>query len=415
MDLQALVRLTLALAIGLLAGLERGWKNRDRPEGARVAGLRTFGLIGLLGGVCGTFPDPAGTWLLTTGFGAVGVLLAFGYNASAGRGNVGITTEVSALVIFALAAVGARGYEKEAAAGAVVTTLLLRYKPVLHRWVENLGRGELEAVLKFLLLSAVILPNLPDRGFGPWKTLNPYHIWWMVVLIAGISFAGYISIKTLGPKGGIIATSLLGGLVSSTAVTLSLSRLDRRQPQNYRLHAAGIVLASTVMYPRILLLASTVNPAVARRMAIPIAAMALAGLLGAWLLARGTDAAHRPESTLFRNPLELHMAFFFGAALAVVTLLSVALKRWVGDAGVYAAALTAGILDVDAITLSLSRLARGHIEPDMAANAVLSAAAANSASKALIALFVAQRRLGLLAAAGLAASLAAGAAALALF
>lgn len=411
-----LLRLALALGIGLLIGLERGWKARDHAEGTRVAGLRTFALIGLLGGVWGVLSTTLGNAGLVAAFLVLAGLLALGYRASAEhRQGLGVTTEVAGLLTFALGVMAARGLEKEAVFAAVVTTALLGFKPALHRWLESIGRVELEAVLKFLIISVAVLPNLPDRGFGPWEALNPYHIWWMVVLIAGISFSGYISVKLLGSRGGLLATSVLGGLVSSTAVTLALSRVNAKAPKATRLHAAGIVVASSIMFPRILLETAAVNHALLPLLAPAIATMACVGMLGAGVLMWRSEAAGHGEAPAFKNPLELKGALFFGGALALVTFAGVALHHAFGESGVYATALTAGIMDVDAVTLSMSRLALdGAIKPEAAANAILMAAGVNTASKIALASVIARGRLGLLAAAVLGAALAAGAAALAL-
>ncbi|MDX6770993.1 MAG: MgtC/SapB family protein [Elusimicrobiota bacterium] len=411
-----LLRLALALGIGLLIGLERGWKAREAPDGGRVAGLRTFGLIGLLGGIWGALAATLGVAALVAAFLALAALLALGYRATSERKQgLGVTTEVAGLVTFALGAMAVVGLEKEAVFAAVVTTALLGFKPVLHHWLERIGRAELEAVLKFLIISVAVLPNLPDRGFGPWEALNPYHIWWMVVLIAGISFAGYIAVKLLGSRGGLLATSVLGGLVSSTAVTLALSRLNARQPRATRLHAAGIVVASTIMFPRILLETAAVNHGLLPLLAPPIAVMACVGLLGTALLMLGAESDGHGEPPAFKNPLELSGALFFGGALALVTFAGVALHHLFGESGVYATALTAGVMDVDAVTLSMSRLALdGALSSDAAANAILAAAGANTASKMAMAAAIARGRMGLLASSVLGAALLAGAAVLAL-
>ncbi|UPT76144.1 MAG: MgtC/SapB family protein [Elusimicrobiota bacterium] len=409
------MRLGLALAIGLLVGLERGFNERRRADGARVAGLRTFAIIGLLGGAWGQLAGPYGGPVLVGAFFSLSLLLAIAYRASAEkRGQFGLTTEIAALATFAFGALAARGFEKEAAAGAVVMTALLGFKPVLHGWLDRLGRPELEAALKFLILSVAVLPNLPDQGYGPYEALNPYSIWWMIVFIAGISFAGYASVKLLGEKAGIAATSLLGGLISSTAVTLSMARLDKRQPASLRLHAAGIVLASTVMFPRLIVEVSAVNASLLRLVAAPLGVAGAVGLLGAWLLLRGADAKAPADSPVFRNPLELGPALFFGGLLAAVGLASAALSARFGSSGVYATALTAGLMDVDAVTLTLGRQAKNGLDPAVAANGILLAAAVNTVAKTVLAAVVARPRLGLAAAAVLSCSLVTGAAALAL-
>ncbi len=411
MDAGNLSRLALALAIGLLAGLERGWQKRNEPEGSRVAGFRTFGLIGLLGGLWALLAGSQ-TWVLAMGGIALALLLAAGYRAGAdARGDLGLTTEVAALAVFALGALAVRGHTLEAAAGGVVMTGLLSLKPLLHRWLGHLNESELLAAIQLLLISIVVLPNLPDRGFGPWEALNPRHIWWMVALIAGISFAGYVSGKVLGPRGGIAATSLLGGLVSSTAVTLSMARLDQVNPKGWRLHAAGVVIASAVMFPRILLEVSVVNHDLLGGLVPSLTAAALIAFLGAWLLLR-FPGEHPASPSSLKNPMELGAALFFGALLAVVTLAAVALRHWLGDAGVYLTSAAAGLMDVDATTLSLARLAGEGMDPEVASRGILVAAGVNTVSKAVMAAAISGGRLGWACAGILGAALAAGAAVL---
>lgn len=415
MELPDLPRLAVALGIGLLAGLERGWSRRAEPEGRRVAGLRTFGLIGLLGGVCALLARALSPWILAASFAGLAGLFIASHLRSAPRDR-GLTTEVAALLVFALGALAALGLELEAAMAAVVMTALLGFKPLLHGWLERIGPGELQAALKFLLISVVVLPSLPDRGFGPWGALNPREVWLMVVIIAGLSFSGYAAVKLLGARAGVTAASLLGGLVSSTAVTLALSHRQRVEPKLWRLHAAGIVLASGIMFPRVLLEVAAVNRDLLPRLAIPLAAAGAASLLAAGLMAARSDKAEAagPAAEL-RNPLHLGVAILFGASIAVVTLAAVALRQWAGESGLYATAALAGIMDVDAVTLSMARLARSKISPEAGAQAILVAAAVNTVSKAVIALVIARGRVGALSAAALGAALAAGGAAYAIF
>ncbi len=413
MDIGALTSLGLALALGLLVGLERGWQRRGAPEGTRVLGLRTFGIIGLLGGLASLLAQAVGVWLLAAACVGLAVLLARGYAASARR-DLGLTTEMAALATFALGAAAVGGYERESAAAAVTMTALLGFKPTLHRGLERLGRVELFAALQFLLISVVVLPFLPDRGYGPAAALNPYHLWLMVVLVAGISFGGYAAVKLLGPKAGIAAASLLGGFVSSTAVALALSRRGRLQPAAWRLHAGGIVLASSVMFPRVLVEVAAVDPALLRLLALPLAVMAAVGLSGAGLLVWRSKSRGTADLPEFRNPLQLPMAVFFGASLAAVTLAAVGLRRWLGDGGVYAAAAVAGVMDVDSVTLSLARLTRGDLDPGVGAKGILVAVAVNTVSKSLIAAAIARGPAAWSCAGVLGAALAAGAAAFAL-
>ncbi|MCG8695509.1 MAG: MgtC/SapB family protein, partial [Minwuiales bacterium] len=228
-DLDLFVRLAVALASGMLIGLERGWEGRDLPEGSRIAGVRTFGLVGLLGGAVVLFAgDFSGVFLAAVALGLALFAAVAYWRASRIAADIGITTLVVLLLAFVLGALAGAGYLVPASAAAVVVAILLGIKPELHGILQRMDRTELLASLRLLLLSVVVLPVLPDQGYGPWQALNPYRIWWMVVLIAAISYAGYLSIRLIGTRRGILLTGLLGGLASSTAVTLSFARLAQR-------------------------------------------------------------------------------------------------------------------------------------------------------------------------------------------
>ncbi|MCW8928485.1 MAG: MgtC/SapB family protein, partial [Gammaproteobacteria bacterium] len=211
-------RLAVALAIGLLIGIERGWHEREAGEGRRIAGLRTFGIIGLLGAVSGLLADELGELLLAATFIAFAALVIAAHVLESREDrDFGMTTPVAALLTFTLGTLAALGYTAVAGATAVVTATLLGLKPLLHRWIEQMEQRELYAIFKMLMISVVLLPILPNQGYGPWQALNPYEIWWMVVLIAGISFAGYFAVKIAGSRRGLVITGLFGGLASSTA------------------------------------------------------------------------------------------------------------------------------------------------------------------------------------------------------
>jgi uncharacterized membrane protein (DUF4010 family) len=247
---ETVLQLAIALAAGLFIGLERGWHERAAEEGMRVAGVRTFALIALLGGFTGLLA--AETQLAVIGYGLVAlaaVLVAGHVTAARRKIDVGITTLVAALLTFAFGVAATQGYATEAAMAAVVTALLLGYKSLLHRWVSALEPEELRATLKLLAVSVIVLPLLPDRGFGPWQALNPFELWWMVVLIAGISFCGYFAMKIAGSGKGAVLTGLFAGLASSTALTLHFSRLARDRPASSDIFAAGIRLPAARCFP----------------------------------------------------------------------------------------------------------------------------------------------------------------------
>lgn len=407
---QILYRLGAALAIGLLIGVERGWHEREAKEGARIAGVRTYGLVGLLGGGMALIAQNFGALVMGLAFIGLTGLLAAVYveNLRRGRSDVGITSLVATLLTFALGALAAMGEVVIAAASAVLTTLLLGYKPQLHRWVNALEGDELRAGIKLLLISVVLLPILPNQGFGPWAALNPYAIWWMVVLIASLSFVGYFAVKIGGAARGTVFTGLAGGLASSTAVTLHFSRLAARDPSLAPVLATGTLLACGTMVPRMLLVASLLNRELFQALLVPAAVMA-ACVYAPALVFLSRQARMQPyAASPLRNPLELKTALGFGALLAVVMLLGKALQHFAGDAGVLVLAAASGIADVDAITLSLARMSGDDLGLATAAFGVVIAGAVNSLVKGAMSGAIGGRALGLRVALPLAASAGAG-------
>lgn len=385
-ETEILLRLAVALAIGLLIGMERGWKEWDEKEGPYIAGLRTFGLIGLLGALWELLAGELGPVLLGFGFlGFAGMLIAAGWLAARESRHYGVTTEVAALITFGLGALAMRGHLVPAASAAVVTAIILSVKPVLQRWIELLQRNEVYAVLQLLLISVVLLPILPNRGYGPWEVLNPYEIWWIVVLICGLSFVAYFAQKIAGAQRGVLLTSLFGGMVSSTATTLSFSRQARAEPRLAILYAVGVVVACTAMFPRILLIVGAIRPELVRLVAWPLGAMAvLSGLSALWQW-RTLKASKDLSAPTLNNPFEIKMALQFAGLLTVVMLLAEALRHWFGDAGVYLVAGFSGLADVDAISVSLSRMTPEQLGLAVAAAAITIAAIVNTVVKTVLA------------------------------
>lgn len=396
-ELQAFYYLSVALAIGLLIGIERGWKERQAGEGGRVAGVRTYGLIGLLGGGSALLAEHLGP--LAMGLALVGCagMLTAAYVVNLHRGNedVGITSLVAGLLTFVLGALAAVGEVSIAAASAVVTTLLLGYKPLIHRWVGAMEGTELRAGIKLLLISVVLLPILPNQGYGPWQALNPYVIWWMVVLIAAISFVGYFAVKIGGARRGVVFTGLFGGLASSTAVTLHFSRMARRDAAMAPILATGILLACGTMFPRMLLIASIFNPDLFAPMVVPAAVMALLVYLPAVLYWRSQMHRKTDTNSPLRNPLDLKTALSFGLLLALVMLLGAVLQDRFGESGVLALAAASGVADVDAITLSLARMSEGDLALRVAVMGVVIAASVNSLTKGGMATVIGGQDIGL--------------------
>ena len=393
---QIFYHLGAALAVGLLIGIERGWKERRLGEGERVAGVRTYALLGLMGGAIALLAERLGAIVFGLAFLAVAGLLTAAHILDQRRdGDVGITSQVAGLLTLVLGALAGSGEVTTAGAAAVVTTLVLGFKPELHRWVSALEEKELRAAIKLLLISFVVLPVLPNTGYGPWQALNPYQLWWMVVLIAAISFAGYFALKIAGTRKGAVFTGLFAGLASSTGLTLHFSRLARQQPEMAPALATGTLLACGTMFPRLLLVSALINRDLAIPVLIPAASMALVVYGTAFAQWRATPETGSGAAAPVQNPLELRPAPTFGALLAAVMILAEGLEMWLGDAGVYLLALASGVADVDAITLSVARMSQADLAMPVAVTAIVIAAAVNTLVKGGMATVVGGKGFGL--------------------
>jgi uncharacterized membrane protein (DUF4010 family) len=386
MDLDLAQRLGVALAVGFVIGAERGWEGRELPPGGRTAGVRTFALVGLLGGIAALLAERFGAAVLAVTLGGVLVLAAASYVVGLRRdgAGLGITTEVALLLTCALGAVAGSGSEREATVAAVVTTAILGFKRELHEGIAWLERREIVATLQLLLIAAVAIPLLPDHTVGPLDVLHPRRIGLLVLLVAGVSYVGWFAVRLLGERAGLLLTAALGGLTSSTALTLGYARMAREARGQVDLLAAGIQLACAVMAVRLAVLVAVVEPRLAARLAPALAALALvpagAALLAA-RAARGKKSAAMTELPL-RNPLQLEAALLLAALITGLTIAVRAAERWLGSGGVYAVAALSGVADVDALGLSMAQSARDGMDLHVAALAVTLAASVNTAAKA---------------------------------
>lgn len=411
--LDTLLHFASALAAGLLIGAERGWQGRNTEDNQLVAGIRTFALSSLLGAFAMLLGERFGVsaWaVIFLGFAALVVASYFGELQR--LGDLGLTSEVALLITFLLGSLAMAGYAALAAAGAVAVALLLSLKQSLHGALQRLSEAELSGTLKLLFISLVLLPALPNQGYGPWQAFNPYAIWWMVVLIAAIGFAAYVAIRLVGTRHGLLLTALLGGIVSSTAMTLTLARLA--QGRNLQaILACGLLATSALMFPRVLLEVGLVNPRLLVQLAWPLGVATLVYAGGALLYYRRAGRVSEEQAEpLLKNPFELGPALRFAALLALILLAVEGAQRWLGDVGVYLVALLSGLADVDAITLSLARSARGELDAQVAVQGIFLAALSNSLVKAFLVALIGGRQLALLTLPVMAAGLLAGAAAL---
>jgi uncharacterized membrane protein (DUF4010 family) len=381
-DQTILLRLLIAALGGLAVGVERQWSApRDGPE-TRFGGVRTFLLLGVLGGLAGVSGESwAGRLLLAGGI----ALVAVAYFITAGRGAIDATTEVAGVVTLGAGALAGAGELVIASAVFAGTALVLVEKSRMHRAVERIRSTELEAAMRFAVLALVVLPLLPEGPYGPGVGIEPRKLWTLVLLFAGLSFAGYLALRIAGPERGLGVTGLLGGLVSSTAVTLNFARDSRRHEALARPLALGVLAASAVLPVRVALLAAVVHPPVAIAL---VPALAPAALLGAafvgfaWWRARSASGEEPPEPPA--NPLRLGPAIQMALLFQFVLFALAFVRERYGEAGVLSGAALVGLTDLDALTFSVARLAEGG-GLETAARALLVGLLANTAFKGAVA------------------------------
>ena len=376
-------RFGTAIGLGLLLGFERQRKQPLNEE--QFAGARTFALVSLLGATSAYLQLQLQlSWALPIAFLAVAALTLASFIITSSQGYVGATTEVSALLTFAIGALCAAGEAGLATAIAVCALLLLSIKTWSQQTAQHIEAADVEAVLKFSLITVIVLPLLPNQTYGPepMNVLNPYKVWLMVVLISGLNFASYVLVKVLGQEHGIPVTGILGGLVSSTAVTLGFSQRSRQEPHLSSSFALGILVAWTVMFFRVLIAVAVINAEVARRLALGVGILGAVSLLSCAFLFTRRKGGETGNVKSGSNPFELGEAVKFGLLFGVVTVVAKAAQVYFGSAGLYLAGAVAGLTDVDAIALSMANLA-GQ-KPDMvgiAARTILIAVMANTLTK----------------------------------
>jgi uncharacterized membrane protein (DUF4010 family) len=360
MDLTVLFQhLGIALGLGLLVGLQR-----ERAGGV-LAGVRTFPLVTLFGSVCALIAQPFGGWVIAAGLLVLGAMIVIGNMAQFRNGELdpGLTTEVAILLMFAVGAYLMIGYEGIAIAVGGGVAVLLQYKGQLHGIVQRLGDDDLKAIMQFALISLVVLPVLPNRTYGAYAVLNPRQIWWMVVLIVGISLVGYIVYKFFGEKVSTALGGILGGAISSTATTVSYARQSAHFPERNRMATVVIMTASSIVPVRVLIEVAVVAPGFVRLASPPILIMfaAFATISAGFYLWGRREKTELPPQA---NPSELKSALMFGLLYAIMILAIAAAKEHFGERGLYVVAALSGMTDMDAITLSTSRLVEsGRVDP----------------------------------------------------
>ena len=374
----------MALLMGLLIGLEREHSRRgDEPL---FAGVRTFPLIVLSGYLSGLLARAGFTWVLPVALAGTCAIAVAAYVTAADGGHKGATTEFVAVLAFIFGALTALGLLIPAATFAVVTTLLLSIKTPLHHLAQRIREDELYAVLKFGIVSVIVLPLLPNHAYGPFQVLNPRVIWWMVVLISAVSMVGYVLMRLLGTRQGIAVTGALGGLASSTAATFGLAeRAHEAADALAKYFALGIVIASTIMFFRQLFLTFVIDASLARALILP-AMIPVAIGVGAGLYLWRQKGPEQEAALQVKNPMDLWNAIKFGLLFAFVLLVSRVAYEYYGTSGIFAAGAISGMADVDAITISSAGLAQqGVLARGTAGAAILLAGAMNTLVKGGIA------------------------------
>ncbi|MBP6708647.1 MAG: MgtC/SapB family protein [Candidatus Accumulibacter sp.] len=350
-----------SLAIGLFVGLER-----ERSPAAK-AGLRTFALTALLGTLLALLSEyMESPWLLAAGLLAVAGLIVSAYLDGSRTDDPGTTTQAALLLCFGLGALVWFGFGALAVLLAVAMTLLLHFKPELQNISKSLTRQDLQSILQFAVLSFVILPVLPNRDFGPFETLNPYQTWLMVVLISGLSLAGYVSLRFVGQRFGAPLLGFFGGMVSSTATTLIYARHARSNENLGKLAVVVIMIANLVVLIRLAVVSSLVAPGIAPHLIPVLAGGLVAGSLLTFFWWRRIGAEGEFPMPEMKNPTEIRTALTFAALYAVISLISAWLANLSGSSGLYLLAFISGLTDVDAISISMLRLFdQGKLTPDV--------------------------------------------------
>jgi uncharacterized membrane protein (DUF4010 family) len=351
---QTFLDLGIALGLGLLVGLQR-----ERVD-SQLAGIRTFPVVALLGAVSVILADRFGGVLVAAALVGLAALIVIGnvLKMQAGRLDPGLTTEVALLLVFLVGALVAVGQRAAGIAVGGGLAVLLQLKKPMHRFAGRIPDDDFRAITRFVLIALVILPVLPNRTFGPYQVLNPRQVWWMVVLIVGISLAGYVGYKLLGARAGTLVGGLLGGLVSSTATTVSYARLSHESRRSHEVAAQAVLIASAVVFLRVLVEAAVVSPALLEAAVGPLVLMMvlLAALAVASMLRRREGAVELPPQ---ENPSELRPAVVFALLYALILLAVAWAKDRLGGHGLYVVAAISGLTDMDAITLSTAQLVEG--------------------------------------------------------
>jgi uncharacterized membrane protein (DUF4010 family) len=377
MDFITLQKFAISLVLGALVGVERQF---SRVETALSSiGLRTFIFLSLLGTTSALISDKVGMLFFAVAFAGVFSMIGISFLVVTRRSSdVGMTTDVAALLVFLIGGLVWWGMKELAIALAVAVTVFLSLKETLHDWAHRISREDISAALKFAIITFIILPVLPNKVFGPFDALNPHEIWLIVVLISGIGFVGYILLKQFGPSRGIGMVGILGGLISSTAVTLAFSRRSKQEYAVLPAFSMAIVVASTVMFPRVAFEVWVVNRSIIPKLLAPMVILtAVGGIFSLWYYLRVRHQL-QSEPIKFRNPLDFSMALKFGILYAIILFVAQVARHYTGNSGLMVVSALSGVTHIDAIVLSMARMAKIDISIDTATRGIVLATLSNT-------------------------------------
>lgn len=379
-------KLGIAILIGALIGLER---EHSRTPGAKsFAGIRTFPLIAMYGFISAMLASYINITYYFVFVVSIIILVGLSYYNTARGGRIGITTELSALMVFVLGSMIYWNFILIAAIVAVIMAVFLSLKIQLHQFVENVTGEDIFAVLKLSIVTIIIMPLLPERSFGPNNVINLRLIWMMVIFIALISFLGYILTKYVGYKKGISVTSIFGGLVSSTALTFSFAKKSKENDSLSPNFGVGILIATIMVFPKVLLEIAVVNGELAKLAVVPIVIFMIVGIVLSLIMWKKINAVELTGINL-KNPFELKSALYFGLIFGAILLFSKLAQSNFGDRGSYIVSFISGLTNIDAITLTMAQLsAKNTISSFVALNSIIIALFANLLFKGIIAIIL---------------------------
>lgn len=375
--------LGIAILIGLLIGLEREYSKSAKVK--FFAGVRTYPLISIFGFLSAMIASLTEMYLYGVFFAGFGLVLGIAFYFASMKGDIGATSEIASILTFMIGSLVFWDFLQISAALAVVLVLFLTLKEKLHSFVGKISEEDIGAALKFAVIAIIILPLLPDKTYDPLDVLNPRKIWYMVVLIAGLSFIGYILFKVVGTGKGVRLLAILGGLVSSTAAALSFTQKSKETPELSKSFAAAIILASSIMIPRIFIIIFILNQKLALYLLAPLTILFLINIGISLVLWRNSNKSDDGQIKI-KNPFKLSIAIKFGLIFGAILFISKAAQVYMGNSGIYLTSLLAGLADVDAIALSITSLTRSGLSINMAASSILIAFLANSFVKTFISL-----------------------------